>query len=57
MRTLNHDDICSVAGGLHMPYPPPASPPLVDPRLHDIREKLADAEMRKWLESQAWQMS
>jgi hypothetical protein len=40
-----------------MPYPPPASPPLVDPRLHDIREKLADAEMRKWLESQAWQMS
>jgi hypothetical protein len=43
MRTLNHAEIGSVAGGLSVPYPGSPLPPLIN----DLHEKLREAaEMR-----------
>ena len=43
MRTLNHAEIGSVAGGLSGPYPGSPLPPLIN----DLHEKLREAaEMR-----------
>ena len=39
MRTLNHAEIGSVAGGLSVPYPGSPLPPLTN----DLHEKLRDA--------------